>query len=131
MQTLLEPVGPEIDWHGGSDVIEITSTSSGLRIVMAAPEGVDRYLELHFPFVRAFQAMDEGDMLEYWQSPLTSNHALYKVTSGGWRDRVSGQYLHVTAALDTMQEWLVVSECLCVSVISAYVPHIREFGGAA
>ena len=131
MQTLLEPVGPEIEWLGGSDVTEITSSNSGLRIVLAAPEGVDRYLEIHFPFVRAFQAMDEGDMLSYWHSPLTTKHAIYGVKSGGWRDRVSGDYLHVTSALDSMQEWLIVSECLCVSVVSAYAPHFREFGNAA
>jgi len=131
MKTLLEPVGYEIEWHGGSDVTEITNTSSGLRIVVAAPKGIDRYLEIHFPFVRAFQVMDEGDMLEYWQTPLTTGNALYKVASGGWRERAAGQFLHVTASLDAMQEWLVVSEGLCVSVISAYVPHVREFGDAA
>ncbi|MFY2763695.1 hypothetical protein [Arenimonas sp. MALMAid1274] len=130
MHTLLEPVGPEIHWRGGSDVTEITNTSSGLRIVVAAPEGVDRYLEVHFPFVRAFQAMDEGDMLEYWQSPLTTGHVVYKVISGGWLDRVSGDFLHVTSSLETMQEWLIVSESLCVSALSAYVPHVREFGDA-
>jgi hypothetical protein len=131
MQTLLQPVGSEIEWHGGSDVTEIINTNSGLRIVVAGPEGVDRYLEIHFPFVRAFQVMDEGDMLEYWQPPLTTGHVIYKVISGGWRDRSAGQFLHVTNSLDAMHEWLIVSECLCVSVISAYVPHAREFGGAA
>lgn len=131
MRTLLEPVGSELEWHRGSDIAEIHSTNSGLRIVVAAPEGVDRYLEIHFVFARAFQVMDEGDMLGYWQTPLTTGHALYKVTSGGWRERAAGQFLHVTASLDAMQEWLVVSECLCVSVISAHAPHVREFGDAA
>ncbi|AOY68036.1 hypothetical protein LN565_11245 [Xanthomonas euvesicatoria pv. euvesicatoria] len=131
MQTFLEPVGSEVQWHEGADVSEIISTSSGLRIVVAAPAGVDRHLEIHFPFVRAFQVMDEGDMLEYWESPLTTGHLLYKVISGGWRDRTAGHFLHVTASLDSMQEWLIVSECLCVSVLSAYVPHLREFGDAS
>ncbi|MFO3707325.1 hypothetical protein ACI6Q5_20690 [Xanthomonas codiaei] len=105
MQTLLKPVGSEIEWQVGPDVTEISNTSSGLRIVLAAQKSIDRYHEIHFLFVRAFQVMDEGDMLEYWQNPLTTGHVLYKVASGGW-----------------------VSECLCVSVISAYVPHVREFG---
>ncbi|MCC8627474.1 hypothetical protein [Xanthomonas vesicatoria] len=131
MQTLLKPVGSEIEWQVGSDVTEISNTSSGLRIVLAAQKSIDRYLEIHFPFVRAFQVMDEGDMLEYWQNPLTTGHVLYKVASGGWRERAAGQFLHVTASLTTMQEWLIVSECLCVSVISAYVPHVREFGDTA
>ena len=104
MQTLLEPIGYQLDWHGGSDVVKMTSTNSGLLIVMAALQGIYRYLEIHFPFVRAFQVMDEGDTLKYSKTPLKSNHALYKVTTGGWRDRVTSQYPNVTAALDTMHE---------------------------
>lgn len=30
-----------------------------------------------------------------------------------------------------MQEWLIGSEWLCVSVLAAYVPHLREFGDAS
>ncbi|MBB5866352.1 hypothetical protein [Xanthomonas sp. 3058] len=127
MQTLLESVGKEIEWYDGSDVSEITNTSSGLRVVLSAPVGIDRYAEVHFSFARAFQVMDEGDMLEYWHAPLKSKHFLYRVVSGGWRDRAAGHYLHVTSALDQMQEWLIVSECLCVSVISAQPPHVREY----
>jgi hypothetical protein len=131
MKTLLQPIGPEIKWHKGSDITEISQSASGLRVVLASPEGEERYVEFHFPFVRAFQVMDEGDMLEFWQNPVAAGHALYKVVSGGWRDRVEGQFLHVTSALDNMIEWLIVSECLCVSVISPYVPHAREFGDGA
>ena len=82
----------------------MTGTSSALLIVMAALQGIYPYLEIYFQFVRAFQVMNEGDTLKYWQTPLKSNHTVYKVTAGGWRDRVSGQYANVTAALDTMHE---------------------------
>ena len=126
MQTLLEPIGYESEWHGVSDVAVMTSTSSGLRIVVAALQGICRYLDIHFPSVRAFQVMDEGDTFWYWQTLPKSNRTLYKFTVGGCRDRVSGQYANVTATLDTMHEWLVVSECLCVAVVPAYAPQVRE-----
>ena len=127
MQTIQEPIGYVLDWHGGSDVVEMTSRNFGLRSVVAALQGIYRYLEIHFPFVHAFQVMKEGDTLKYWQTPLKSNRTLYKVTAGGWRDRVSGQYPNVTAALDTMHEWLVVSECLRVSVVPTYAPQVLGF----
>ena len=131
MQTYLEPIAPKVDWHGPSFVTEVVCTGSGLRIVAAASQGVGRFVEIHFPFVRAFQVMDEGDMLAFWEAPRSKSHMIYKVISGGWRARVAGQFLHVTAALDNMYEWLIVSDSLCVSVISAFMPHIREYSDAA
>ena len=127
MQTPLEPIGYEFDWHGGSGVVEMTSTSSGLRIVVAELQGIYRYLEIHFPFVHAFQVMKEGDTLKYWQTRLKSNRTLYKVTAGGWCDRVSGQYSNATAVLDIMHQWLGVSECLRVSEVPAYAPQVLGF----
>ncbi len=128
MHTSLEPVGSEFEWLGSSAITEVTSTGSGLRIVLAAPVDVDRYVEFHFSDVRAFQAMDEGDMLEYWRAALPGRYALYRVTAGGWCSRVTGHYLNVTSTLDHMHEWLVVSSDVCASAISAQAPHMREFG---
>jgi hypothetical protein len=55
MQTSLEPLGPRFDWLRGSAVTEITSTPSGLRVVLAAAVGIGRYIEFQFTHPRAFQ----------------------------------------------------------------------------
>jgi hypothetical protein len=128
MHTSLEPAGPEFEWLSSSSITEVSSTSSGLRIVLAAPVDIDSYVEFHFSDPRAFQAMDEGDMLAYWHLALPGRYALYRVTAGGWRERSVGHYLNVTSALDNLHEWLVVSSDLCISVISSVAPHAREFG---
>jgi hypothetical protein len=128
MKAVLEPIGTQIEWFKGAAVTEIANTDSGLRIVLASPLGIDRYVEVHFPYVRAFQVMDQGDMAGYWGPALPGNHVLYKVDSGGWRERVAGHFLRVTSAMDKMTEWLVVSDDLCVTVMSTYEPHVREFG---
>ena len=128
MHTVLEPKGPEFEWLGSSAITELSSTASGLRIVLAAPVDIDRYVEFHFSYARAFQAMDEGDMLGYWEPALPGRYALYRVTSGGWREHAEGHYLNVTSTLDNLQEWLVISSDLCVSVVSSDEPHVREFG---
>jgi hypothetical protein len=96
--------------------------------VLAAPADIERYVELYFAGPRAFQVMDEGDMLVYWQPPRQLDHALYRVAAGGWCERTAGHYLNVTASLPNVHEWLVVSSDLCVSVIAAEPPHMREFG---
>src|SRR5690348_11703009 len=112
MQTSLEPVGPKYRWLRGSAVTEVTSTLSGLRVVLAAPADIDHHVELDFANPRAFQVMDEGDMLAYWQPPRHLNHALYRVVAGGWCERAAGHYLNVTASLTNIHEWLVVSSDL-------------------
>jgi hypothetical protein len=128
MQTSLEPVGPKYRWLRGSAVTEVTSTLSGLRVVLAGPADIDRYVEFHFANPRAFQVMDEGDMLAYWQASGQLDHALYRVAAGGWCERMADHYLNVTASLTNVHEWLIVSSDLCVSVIAAEPPHMREFG---
>lgn len=117
MKAILDPIGTEVEWSNDSAVTEIVNTHSGLRIVLAAPVEVDRYVEIHFPHVHAFQVMDEGDMLEYWMPPLPERFIAYKVISGGWRERVDGHLLNVTSALDHMQEWLIVSADLCITCL--------------
>jgi len=129
MKTLTEPVGIEIDWFDGSTIAEITNSETGLRIVLQAAGGAGPYAEVHFPFVRAFQAMDEGDMVGLIDTSLSNRHGAFRVLEGGWKDAVSNQYLKVSSAVSEFHEWLVVSDIgQMVSVISYYAPHVRQYG---
>ncbi|MBD9370431.1 hypothetical protein [Xanthomonas sp. XNM01] len=129
MQVAMQPFGPAVDWFHGSAIVEVHHGVSGLRIVAAAPHGVDRYLEVHFAFANAFQVMDEGDMLDYWAPPYRPDgHLVHEVLEGGWRPRVQGRLLSITGAHDGLREWLVSTVDLCVSVIAAEAPHVREYG---
>jgi hypothetical protein len=130
MDTVLEPVGEALSWYPGSATIEVANTISGLRVVVAAGGEKDRFLEVHVPFAKAFQVLDDSDMLEYWGpgKPL-GTHSVFRVKSGGWVDRVSGNYFHVTSAIPELREWLVVSDVgPCVTLISFYEPTLREYG---
>ena len=132
MKTTTESVGIEIDWFSGSTVAEVTNSETGLRIVLQAPGRNGPYAEVHFPFARAFQVMDEGDMVGLIDASLSNRHVVYKVLAGGWKDMVSGQYLTVSSAVSEFHEWLVVSDIgQMVSVISYYTPHVREYGAGA
>ena len=66
MKTELEPVGKKLAWYSGSATTEISNSNSGLRVIIASAVGSDFYTEIHFPYVRAFQVLYDGDMLEYW-----------------------------------------------------------------
>jgi len=125
MQLHTKPIGSEISWFPGCDIVEISNSVSGLRVVVAATRDSDRFAEIHFESARAFQVLEEGDLLGYWDPPLTAKYLVYKVEAGGWRERVADHFLQSTAP--SMPEWLIVTECLCVNVLSACTPHIREY----
>jgi hypothetical protein len=130
MDTVLKPVGEPLSWYPGSATIEVANTISGLRVVVAAGGEKDRFLEVHVPYARAFQVLDDSDMLEYWGpgQPL-GTHSVYRVMAGGWVDRTAGSYFHVTSTIEEMREWLVVSDAgPCVTFVSVYEPALREYG---
>ena len=130
MDTILEPVGEPLAWYPGSSTVEVINTFSGLRVVVAAGGEQDGFLEVHVPFAKAFQVLDDSDMLEYWSPgrPL-GTHSVYRVVSGGWIDRAAGNYFHVTSAIPELREWLVVSDAgPCVTLVSVYEPALRQYG---
>jgi|SRR5690606_5213693 len=132
MKTITEPVGVEIAWFSGSTIAEVSNSDTGLRIVVQAAGRDGPYAEIHFPFVRALQVMDEGDMVGLIDADLSDRHVAFRVLSGGWRDAVSDRYLTISSAVDEFHEWLVVSDVgQMVSIISYYAPHVREYGGRA
>jgi hypothetical protein len=129
MKTLTEPVGAEIDWFDGSTVAEVANSNTGLRIVVQAAGGYGPYAEVHFPFVRAYQAMDEGDMVGLIDAELSPKHIVFRVLAGGWKDAVSDRFLMTSSGASEFREWLVVSDIGdMVSVISYYDPHVRQYG---
>lgn len=129
MKTLTEPVGTEVDWFDGSTIAEITHSETGLRIVVQAASGRGPYAEVHFPFVRAYQCMTEGDMAGMIDAQLSPRHLVFRVLSGGWKDAVSDRFLTVSGFIDDFREWLIVSDLgLMVSVISYHEPHVRQYG---
>jgi len=124
MKVTTTPIGNEITFQA-VDVIEIAYTMSGLRIVAEAGRDLDRFAEVHFAGARAFQALDEGDLFGHWDQPKRTKHLLYRIDAGGWRDHIGGNFLYCTD--EKMPEWLIVTDLLCVNVLSGCTPHIREF----
>lgn len=107
---------------------QVSYNTDGLRIVVSSPVGIDEYTEVFFSSPIAFQVMDEGEMYTLWKdSKCSSKHAVYKVISGGWKDRVKNGFLVVSGSDDKIAEYLVVTVGDCVSVLSPLPPEILEF----
>ena len=127
MKLLLELVHSPIDWYAGSATVEVVSTATGLRVVVASTEEFDSYVEFHFRQSHAFQVLYERDMMSYWQEPLPANHMLFRVLGGGWLERTSSDYFQVANSLNS-NEWLIVSDTgPCVTIIADKEPAVREY----
>jgi hypothetical protein len=131
MQLIAKPFGPEIDWFVATEITDIAYGAGGLKLTIRAARGDDRFAEIAFSRVLAFQAIPESDMLSYWLTPLGSGRFAYSVATGGWMERTGEHYFQVMSVPPTPKEWLVVADCgLVVTVLSAEPPQIR-LGGSA
>jgi len=83
----------------------------------------DRQVKLIFEDLRGFRALDEGDLLEFWDKYHSGNGWLWEVQSGGWLDLERHRETFITTHFD-VREFLVVTGDFCVSVFSRLTPQI-------
>lgn len=131
---VVEPLGSLCRWIVGSGISEIQYSHLGLRVVVSAADWsvygdfAGNFVDVFFPRAWAFQAMDEADLgfeLERRSPGSATGYVVYQVIRGGWRDRAPEGFINITRHLE-YDEWLVVSDALCVSVIGRKPPLIRE-----
>ncbi|WP_223789624.1 hypothetical protein [Marinicella meishanensis] len=129
MEIISKPFGNEYKWASYSSVTEFSYGQSGLRIVASGPIDDDSYIEIYFPGAYAFQYLNENDCLSYWAgNNFKTNHIIYQIESGGWRDRVKNHYMHILNTDQSNQsEWLIATCEDCIGVISSSPPMVREF----
>lgn len=114
-----------------NDIVEVFATYSGLRIILSTPTEVqdNLFIEVMFSRYCGYRFLDEGDLLDYWESQaFQSSHHVYEITNGGW---LSGEpllpgRLIITKFASHSREWLVVSANGCITVLSDCEPQVRE-----
>jgi hypothetical protein len=113
-----------------SDIIEIISTISGLRVVVSTMRDSVKELlvEYFFEYDNGFRYLDEGDLIAYWESSqFKTGHHLYEVEDGGW---ISGESLQpgilsISSEIG-MREWFIKTTNGCLTVLSNFEPIVRE-----
>ena len=74
--------------------------------------------------VRGFRVLDEGDLLEFWNSELRAEGWLWIVEKGGWFDLESFREGFLSAVTGGYTEYLLLGQNECVSIISNKAPTI-------
>ena len=77
-----------------------------------------------FDSTRGYRVLDEGDLLEFWNPESRAEGWLWKVLKGGWSELESTRDGFVTGVIGGYEEYLILGENECVSVISSSPPVI-------
>jgi len=72
---------------------------------------------------RGFKCLNEGDMINYWESKQLADNWLFEIMSGGWLDQEDHAGGFSSKALG-FREFLIMGVDDCVSVISNKEPII-------
>jgi hypothetical protein len=121
-------------WSKQAEISEILYSVYGLRIVISRMEDTESFMDVFFQYPRAFQVMDEGDMLAFWREcQYESGHLIFRELDGGWVSRVEGSFFQTTMAvgMPPYEEYLIATPMLCVSIISPAAPLLRVFSASS
>ncbi len=133
MKIEAQPLGNEYRFDGQeSDIIEVFSTISGLRIIVSTwTDSINEILlQVYFRRVRAYRYLDEGDLIAYWKTEqFQSAHHVYEITDGGW---LSGEILEsgileiAKSFRPELREWFISTTNGCMNVLSGLPPELVD-----
>lgn len=127
MKVIAEPMGPEYEWGNDSEITEVQYKLGSLSVFVDAPDQYKKRIEIRFKDVRAYQVLDEGDLIVFWENGLGGKKSLaFTILEGGWHERMPPGIMSVTNAVGSFTEYLVTSINDCVCVVCSEPPEMIE-----
>ncbi len=130
MKPVAKPASEASTINGAGEIVEIDYDLLELKIILDFHR-TPKKVTVVFSNPIGFRVLDEGDLLEFWENYHTGNGWLYKVVSGGWHDLESKRDGYLSKETRNVQEYLVVGENDCVSVLVDNSENPSVFTGSA
>ena len=111
-----------LNYEGSPDVFRVDYDGK-LRILLSF-ENSKNPIHVVFESLRGYRVLDEGDLLEFWEPDSRADGWLWKVIKGGWLDLESTRSGFVSGLTGIYDEYLILGQNECVSVISNSPPVI-------
>jgi len=108
-----------------SEIVALDFDLWNLRLKVGFFEGLQD-IEVHYSEVIGFRALDEGDLLEFWEHFNLRDGWIFQVHKGGWFDLEATRGGFTSAYSDFLKEFLIIGEDLCISVISKDDPVFKQ-----
>lgn len=126
MKPSVEPLDTTTGMVSSPSVVAINYQSSELRIQLSVEAEDKGSLLIVFKLPAGFRVLDEGDLLEFWESSMPGTGWLYLVHRGGWNDLESTRDGYLSRHKADLCEYLVMGRNECVSVLSRQRPEIVD-----
>ena len=111
-----------LPYEGAPDVSRIDYDGK-LHILMDFGDN-ENPIYVVFDSPRGYRVLDEGDLLEFWEPASRADGWLWKIIKGGWLDLESTRSGFVSGLIGEYDEYLILGQNECVSVISNSPPVI-------
>ena len=119
----VEPYEEALKYKGLPEVFRVDYDLWELRISLSF-ENNNEPIYVVFDSSRGYRVLDEVDLLEFWKPESRAEGWLWKVLKGGWFELESTRGGFVSGVTDGYEEYLILGENECVSVISSSPPVI-------
>ena len=116
--------------NGPGEIVGVQYDLSELKINLDFV-GMPTRITVAFANPVGFRVLDEGDLLEFWKDYHAGNGWLYEVESGGWHELESTREGYLSKETRNVQEYLVVGENDCVSVLVNDNERPRVYSGSS
>lgn len=126
MKPSVEPLHTATDMGTSPSVLAINYQSSKLRVQLSAGAEDEGSLLIVFKRPEGFRVLDEGDLLEFWESSMPGAGWLYLVHRGGWNDLESTRDGYLSRHKANLCEYLIIGKNECVSVLCRQRPEIVD-----
>ncbi len=121
--TTLSGIDTGRDEEGTPEVIDIHYDLWVLRVTVLFA-GAKNPTYVNFSAVEGFRVLDEGQLLEFWESAANGSW-LHRVQNGGWLDLEASRSDALSLErTDICQEYLLAGQNDCVSVIAYEAPTV-------
>jgi len=127
----ISPITEELNsskkYNGIPQLVDLDYDLWTLKIKLVFPD-IQNPIYLTFKNVEGFRVLDEGNLMEFWNSETRSDGWLWKVKKGGWHDQEKERdgFFTGKAHLADFDEYMVVGIGKCLSLIGGIEPTITE-----
>jgi len=114
-----------------SDIVEVFSTFSGLRIIVSTwiDSINETLLQVYFRRVHAYRFLDELDLIAYWKTEqFRSPYHVYEITKGGWLrgEPMLPDMLDSARNAGPLREWFISTTNGCMNLLGALPPELTD-----
>ncbi|WP_020408287.1 hypothetical protein [Hahella ganghwensis] len=103
------------------EIVRVEFDPQRLTVELDA-SGHSSMISVVFDYPTGFRVLDEGDLLEFWDTFSLKDGWLYEIVSGGWLDLESKRSGFMSQHLNGIREYLIVGISECISVLTTTPP---------